>query len=193
MKRCCPEGKHLRKQVIWERTTVHVSSRAIGLLDFNRSDTQIYLSAWPPGSPGQKWCVFLLEHQGHQWQCHMQAEYTGRLSFASISPQTSAGPVKDLILGSGGGGPPPLSRDGLQPRLSPSSASGPVGPGMAEDLSARWGLLQAKCRDLSELELVKTAVAGGIFGLTAPGLCCRSDYLRWKRRGGLERLPEAAK
>lgn len=91
------------------------------------------------------------------------------------------------------GGPPPLSRDGLQPRLSPSSASGPVGPGMAEDLSARWGLLQAKCRDLSELELVKTAVAGGIFGLTAPGLCCRSDYLRWKRRGGLERLLEAAK
>lgn len=124
MKRCCPEGK----PVIWERTTVHVSSRAIGLLDFNRSDTQIYLSAWPPGSPGQKWCVFLLEHQGHQWQCHMQAEYTGRLSFASISPQTSAGPVKDLILGSGGVAPP-LSRDGLQPRLSPSSASGPVALG----------------------------------------------------------------
>lgn len=43
---------------------------------------------------------------------------------------------------------------------------------------ALWGLLQAKRQDPFELELVKGAAAGGISGLTAPGLCHRSDYLR---------------
>lgn len=47
--------------------------------------------------------------------------------------------------------------------------------------------------DPFEPELVKAGAVRGISGLTAPGLCCRSDNPRGVRRGRLEWLPEAAK
>lgn len=37
--------------------------------------------------------------------------------------------------------------------------------------------------DPFEQELVRAGAAGGIFGLTAPGLCCRSDYPRVGEEG----------
>lgn len=42
-----------------------------------------------------------------------------------------------------------------------------------------------------EPQLVQAGAARSISGLTAPGLCCRSDYPRGERRARLEWLPEA--
>lgn len=175
------------------------------LQGFLTSITQTYKFNYLPGPlvPMGKPCVFLSEHQGHRRQCRMPPEYTGRRGFASTSPQTSAGPGRDAVLGSLGG-PPPLfgvvstAQTHLQQCWGPSglwggseSVCGAFGAWLGTCL-ALWGLLQAKCWDLSELELVKAAAAGGISGLTAPGLCCRSDYLRWGEVGRAGAAPRSS-
>lgn len=177
------------------------------LQGFLTSITQTYKFNYLPGplAPMGKPCVFLSEHQGHRRQCRMpHAAWIHRAPRFCLNFPTNLSRSREGRGPGKFGGPPPLfgvvstAQTHLQQCWGPSglwggseSVCGAFGAWLGTCL-ALWGLLQAKCWDLSELELVKAAAAGGISGLTAPGLCCRSDYLRWGEVGRAGAAPRSS-
>lgn len=93
----CPASDHLWMPALWERNTLPMTSKANRASWLKSLRYRHSTSCLATSSHGQTSCAFLSEHQGCQWQCHMQAGRTGRLSCASIAPETSAGPVRASV------------------------------------------------------------------------------------------------
>ena len=92
--------KWLWMPALWERSTLPVTSkadRASWLKSLRHRHLTICLATGPHR---QTLCASLSDHQGCRWQCHMQAGRAWCLSFASIAPQTSAGPLGASVFGS---------------------------------------------------------------------------------------------
>lgn len=162
-----------------------MASRATGLPDFitQKTDITYLLGHLLPSSHGQTLCAFLSEHQGSQRHCYTAGWMHWAPKFCLRFPiHTSAGWVRDLVLGQFGGlhlclgdsigSPdwPPAVRGSAGSRGAGKCRLGVLVHPWAWSLQDQWFLWDGSSLRLGQEE--------AFLANSDPRLCFRSDYPR---------------